>query len=308
MTSLLNGRYLSRLLVAFILYTALIMVFFALGNMGEDFSKWFGQALLISAASFVVIVFVMNFATFMSPAGRLYSKAREQMRNGSYYAAAELFDQAVRHSPARAEYYYGRAEARARLGDLHGALADYATTIDATPIYLPLGPSVAYDAYIARASLYGQMLGDYHSAAREAGEAIAMYPRRAAAYLARADAYVKTNNLPATLVDLDTAASLAPNDAIVYNNRGYVHYLRGDLTAAGRELLTAVNLNPNLWQPHYHLAQVFAAQGDRARVLSSLRRAIELNRQPAAQARLDAAFANLRGDAEFGQLTAPRSG
>ena len=304
---MLNARYLSRLLVAFVFYTALIMVFFALGNLGGDLSTWLGQALLISAASFFVIVFVMNFATVLSPSGRLYNRAREQMRHGNYFAAASLYDQAVRQNPARAEYYYGRAEARARLGDTHGALADYATTIDATPIYLPLAPSVAYDAYAARANLYGQALGDYQSAAREAGEAIAMYPRRAMAYLTRADAYTKINNLPAALVDLDAAAKLAPNDAVIYNNRGYVHYLRGDLDAAGRDLLLAINTNPNIWQPHYHLAQVFAAQGDRDRALSSLRRAIALSRQPAAQARLDAAFAALRSDAEFGQLTAPRN-
>lgn len=303
---MLNPSYLARLLVGFVFYTGLIIAFFAIGNQGADLNAWLTQALLVSAGSFVVIVFVMNFATFATPSGRLYSKGREQMRVGNYFNAATLFDQAVRQNPARAELYYGRAEARARLGDTHGALTDYAATIDATPIYLPLSPSVAYDAYLARASIYGQQLGDYHSAIHEAGEAVAMYPNKPLAYLTRADAYAHSNNLPAALTDLDVAAKLTPNDAVIYNNRGYVQYLRGDLQAAGRDLLTSVTMNPTMWQPHYHLAQVYAAQGDRNRALASLRRAIELSPQPATQARLDAAFAGLRGDAEFTQLTSPQ--
>ncbi len=305
MTNLRNPAYISRLIRAFVFYTALVFVFFAFGN-GGDINEWIGQALLISVGSFAVIVIAINFAGSLLPSGRAYGAAREQMRLGNYFAAAQLFDKAAKLNPQRAEYYYERAVARTKLGDLAGALADYATTIDLTPIYLPLAPSVAYDAYVARATIYGQMLSDWHSAVREAGEAIAMYPAKPLAYITRADGYVKGNNLTAALADLNTAVQLAPNDPIVYNNRGYVHYLRGDLNAASIDLLHALELDSNLWQPYYHLAQVYATRGNAAQALDSLRHAASFSRQPLEQARRDAAFDRLHDDAQFAQLVAPR--
>ncbi|GEM_PF-1820860 len=308
MRRILQLQYLRRLFGVFILYTASIYLFYYFASTSPNrLESWLPLASLVSVVSFVLIIALVNFGPLLFTTSRLAQKAQQAAQHGDHPLAAQYYNEALQHKPGHADYLYGRGQARAMQGDRAGALADYTAAIEATPLFIPSSPSIAYDAYLARANAYADN-NDYARAAQEATGAVKMYPLREDAYLYRALCYRVLGRYDLAYADLSQVVGFNPQSPIAYNNRGYLSYLAGSYPLAAADLQKAITLAPGLWQAHYHLAQVQAALGQNWQAVASLRQAGSLNRQPLVQAQADAAFAPLQVMTEFQRLVGGYTG
>src|SRR5438552_2949277 len=74
--------------------------------------------------------------------------------------------------------------------------------------------------------------GDFHAARKKFSQAIELDPKFSPAYRLRAAACAKMSDWAGAIVDLDTLVTLDPNDADIFNERGFARRQLGDLQGA----------------------------------------------------------------------------
>ncbi|PYK79588.1 MAG: hypothetical protein DME37_08425, partial [Verrucomicrobia bacterium] len=71
--------------------------------------------------------------------------------------------------------------------------------------------------------------GDFRAARKKFSQAIELDPKFSPAYRLRADTCLKMSDWAGAIVDLDTLITLDPNDADIFNERGFARRQLGDL-------------------------------------------------------------------------------
>lgn len=133
--------------------------------------------------------------------------------------------------------YRERGLARARAGDLDGAIADHSDEIRLTPRFA--------DGRLHRAAAYSAK-GDTAKALADLTDAIRIEPYRSPLYVARGDIHMKLGDDEKALADFDEAIRRQANvgwTAPAYRKRGEIMEKRGDLAAALAAYEKAVQLN-----------------------------------------------------------------
>ena len=139
--------------------------------------------------------------------------------------------------PLTSVAYSNRAAARARKGDLDGALADCDHAI-------AINPGLA-DAYQNRGWIRWAM-GDLDDAISDLDRVISISPRHAKGYDLRGSVRMDQGDLPKALKDLDQAVSLDPRAPKTYCDRGQARHLFKDIRGAKEDFDMAAKLNPQL--------------------------------------------------------------
>jgi tetratricopeptide (TPR) repeat protein len=145
-------------------------------------------------------------------------------------------DQALRLRPRFAAAHAVRGHARFLLGDGEAALADCDEAI-----WLDRQPR----AYLYRGLIHAAA-GKPDRALEDYNQALALDPRLAAAWRARADVYWGKSDVAAALADYDRALALDPRDAGAHLGRGRARAARGDRRPAVADFTAALRLDPRL--------------------------------------------------------------
>ncbi|MDN0085501.1 tetratricopeptide repeat protein [Crenobacter sp. SG2305] len=113
-------------------------------------------------------------------------------------------------------------------------------------------------------------------ALRHFGQAIALEPRMAEAYVNRGIMLKNRGRLDEALADLDRAIALHPNLAEAYYNRGNVRLALNQMQAARDDFASAVRLNPHYADALANLGELLARDGAFAEAFPLLRQAVVL--------------------------------
>jgi tetratricopeptide (TPR) repeat protein len=137
--------------------------------------------------------------------------------------------------------YSNRGEARAALGDLPGALADFNRALELAPRH------ASALLYHNRGSAF-QVHGHHRQALRDFDEALAICPSHAPTFNNRGKSRHLLGDLVGALADFDRALELTPPSAAatIYHNRGGVRLLLGDRRGAIQDYDMALALDPAL--------------------------------------------------------------
>ena len=179
---------------------------------------------------------------------------------GNYVGAIADYTKAIRLKPNYATAYNNRGLAKFRLERYIAAVVDF-------DIAIRLKPDDA-DAYNNRGSAKYR-LGQHFAAISDFDIAIRLKPDDAEVYNNRGYAKADLGQYFAAISDFDIAIRLKPDDAEVYNNRGIAKAKLGQYFAAISDYDTAIRLKPDDADAYFYrglakadLGQHFAAISD----------------------------------------------
>ncbi|MGE5194677.1 MAG: tetratricopeptide repeat protein [Deltaproteobacteria bacterium] len=204
-------------------------------------------------------------AVKLSPAhlGAYIKRAEALAALGRTKEALAAYDECVAEFPANLLVYNDRGNFRRTTGDLEGAISDFTRCL-AIDAKFAVG-------YINR----GMCLAEQNSPQAAEGdfsEALKLKLDAGTANLARrlrAGARVAQGNAAAALTDFAAAINAAPQDAALYEERGFAEYFKKDYPAAAADFARARQLQPQRTYllPWQALAQTRAGQAAEARTL-----------------------------------------
>lgn len=161
-----------------------------------------------------------------------------------------------------------RAREQVRMGDLHGALADYDRAV-------ALGPEMA-TAWVERSRTRGQLL-DLAGARADAIRATELDPDSRAAWFQRGFRGGELGLWSQAEVEWSRTLELAPNDAWSWNNRGFVRAHGVDPHGAIADCTRALELEPGLAYAWNNRAWAKLRLGDLDGALKDVTRSLELD-------------------------------
>jgi tetratricopeptide (TPR) repeat protein len=161
-------------------------------------------------------------------------------------------DRAIQLNPKFAEAYCNRGVAKAKKGDLDGALIDCDRAIE-------LNPKLA-GAYSSRGSIEAQK-GDFEASIRDCDRAIQLEPERGELYTVRGAAKAKKGDLSGAMADCDRAIQLDPKLVPAYSLRAAVREKNSDLEGAVADWNQAIQLNPKVTEANPSLAVAYYNRG-----------------------------------------------
>jgi tetratricopeptide (TPR) repeat protein len=135
--------------------------------------------------------------------------------------------------------------------------------------HIPLG--VSYASAIAKAEN-----GQLWEASQEADSLVRANPQDAKAYCCRGVIHQMRDNLPAALLDFNTAIHLDPAVHTAYRHRGRMRQKMGDLQGAIDDFTQAIVINPKDGEIQVFLSQIHLAKGDNLQALNALEQAVQL--------------------------------
>lgn len=204
-----------------------------------------------------------------------------------WYLALLTFEQAVHLDEKNAEAWAWLGEAKQQIGQDGRVELDRALSLNRQSVNV----RALRGLYWSRVGKYEQMLAEYLLAAEyepenprwraSVGEAYArlgdvasalvayqraveaapdnaLYLRLLAVFCAENGVYVEEIGLPAA----QKAQSLAPNDPLVLDALGFSYFSSGRFANAEQTLLQAIELAPEHFPAHLHLATTYLAQGN----------------------------------------------
>jgi tetratricopeptide (TPR) repeat protein len=147
---------------------------------------------------------------------------------------------------------------------------------------LPFRPSAvvldrADDEYFLVAGLARAAQGDYAGAIASYTKAIAVSPKFAPAYCARAESREAQGDLADAVADLNQAIALNPGYAEAYDNRGLTENAVGDLVDAVADYGRAIEFNPKAGDAFNHRGEAEEKEGRLDEALADFDRAVALN-------------------------------
>ena len=192
-------------------------------------------------------------------------------------------------SAQTAQQYFAQAEAAARRGAYDEAIALYTKALDQSPAFLDAlrrrGVTRRWakafaearkdlDLYISRRPLddagYASRAdlfldtGDNAAGLRDANKAISLDPANYGALNSRGRAHSRMNQKDEALADYSVGILVKPDDAMLWNNRGYVRRDLGDREGAMKDFEKALSLNPKLANASRGLESLKIAAGTSA--------------------------------------------
>jgi tetratricopeptide (TPR) repeat protein len=169
--------------------------------------------------------------------------------------------------------YFARANSRRHKGDLDGAIADFNKAIE-------LDPDYAY-AYGNR-GLARRQKGDLDGAIADYSKAIELNPRGDQTHLDfenRGLARKEKGDLDGAIADYSKAIELDPDGDrthFVYNNRGLAKKAKGDIEGALDDYNRAIELKPGYATAYYNRGDAERHKEELDRAIADYSRAIEL--------------------------------
>jgi tetratricopeptide (TPR) repeat protein len=195
--------------------------------------------------------------------GAYIKRAESLAALGQTKEALAAYDDCVEEFPANLLVYNDRGNFRRTTGDLEGAISDFTRCL-AIDSKFGVG-YVNRGVCLAEQNSPQAAEGDFSEALKlklDSGTATLARRLRAAARLAQ-------GNAAAALTDFAAAIKAAPEDATLYEERGFAQYFKKDYKAAAADFAKARQLQPQLTHllPWQALAQARAGQAAEARTL-----------------------------------------
>jgi tetratricopeptide (TPR) repeat protein len=218
------------------------------------------QNITKSVADFIFLLRRIKHVNFDELLKREYRDVLEKVGfagigTGDIRRASSLYSQAI-----------GQVNLEQRLNFLTKAL-------DVYPSYV--------DALSKRAQVYDE-LKDYESAQKDYEKALALAPERAALYISRSYAFIRTGRYDDAISDLEKALALEPHHKEAFNNRADVYRRLGRFDDAIRDVHRALEIDPvDLGFPlhKYSFDDVYAQFEDDERFGKLLQLSIERNQR-----------------------------
>lgn len=165
----------------------------------------------------------------------LRSRALLYLSMGQPERALPDLDQVIANDGSDAIAYADRGVAKAKLGDIAGAIGDYTRSLELAPaaaIYADRGDAYAHQHRDAAA------LADFNSA-------LTSDPQNLPALLGRASLNYAAKRLAASLDDYTRVIEADPRNALAYFKRGNIHLDQRDFAGAFRDYSDSLELDPN---------------------------------------------------------------
>ncbi len=202
----------------------------------------------------------------------MWDRALSFIELGQYDKALADYDAAIRLEPSAA-LYRERGQARAAVGDLEQAIADFTEALAIDPQDV--------GAHLSRAGVYHDR-GEFREALADLNEALRRQPDSAVVLARRGDVQGRLGALDEALADYTRSLELKPDQADVVFRRGNVFAGREDLGAALADYTAAIRLNPDAAAAYINRGNVFARLGDGERARADYTEAIRLDPTDAA--------------------------
>ncbi len=195
----------------------------------------------------------------------LVDRGRVRVAQGDRDGAIPYFDRALEVDPACAHGLVHRGNARRDAGGYDLALADY----DRALAIVPRNVDVLVNRGLAL-----KLKGDLAGALADFELAIEVDPRCVPAIYNRGVERAARGDRSGALADYDRALSIEPDHPESRNNRGVLRRVTGDLAGALEDFDRVIAVRPRA-QAFANRAAVYLDQGDSARALADLGRALE---------------------------------
>jgi TolB-like protein/DNA-binding winged helix-turn-helix (wHTH) protein len=181
--------------------------------------------------------------------------------NDSFATAIGYFQQAIASDPNFAQAYSGLADSYI-LRVLNGApAADIEKARVAAEHSLSLDEDLP-EAHASLGSLHALYDRKWPDAEHEFQRAIELNPSFATAHQWYAVLYLAPlGRLDEALVEIEKAHELDPLSAIILTDRGFVHYLRREYSAAILDFQKTLELDPSFVPAHFRLANTYEKLG-----------------------------------------------
>jgi tetratricopeptide (TPR) repeat protein len=197
------------------------------------------------------------------------SRGAARAKNGDVTGAIADFGRAIELNPKSANAYYERGIAKRDKRDFEGAIADFNRAIELKPD----DHEIYNDRGIAK-----RLKGDNDGAIADYTKSIALDPNNAEfAYFNRAIARNTKGDKDGAIRDYNKAIELNPNNANSYNNRGNLKKAKGDLDGAIDDFSKAIDLNPKIAVIYKNRSDARRAKGDAEGADADLKSAMEID-------------------------------
>lgn len=197
------------------------------------------------------------------------NRGTARARNGDVSGAIADFGRGIELNPKSAGAYYSRGVAKRDKRDFDGAIADFNRAIELKPN--------DHEFYNDR-GIATRLKGDNDGAIADYTKSIELDPKDAEfAYFNRAIARNSKGNKDGAIGDYNKAIELNPKNANAYNNRGNLKKAKGDLDGAIDDFSKAIELNSKIALIYKNRSEAKREKGDDAGADADLKSAAELN-------------------------------
>jgi serine/threonine protein kinase/Flp pilus assembly protein TadD len=199
-----------------------------------------------------------------------------------YREAIEFFNQAEALGFDKAELFYNRGWA-CQEEAVHQGGCDFALAIRDYTKAIERDPSQA-SYYSDRAWSFAH-LERWDEAIQGFTEAIELDPENPEYWVNRAEAFVSVGELEPALKDINHCIEIDPENSYFYEFRASIlRDFEGDIGLIERDLINAVELNPENWEAHIALGELYAYEiGDRDRAMKHFNQAVSTAPRDAAE-------------------------
>jgi tetratricopeptide (TPR) repeat protein/S1-C subfamily serine protease len=198
------------------------------------------------------------------------NRGNAKTRLGDKKGAMADYDMAIRIAPQYVKAYYSRGVAKSNLGDEKGAMADYDMAIRIAPQYA--------DVYLIRGEAKSK-LGDKKGAMADYDMSIRIDLQYADAYLNRGNVKAELGDKKGAIADYDMAIRINPKYAKAYSNRGAVRSQLGDKQGAISDDNMAISIDPQSAVAYYNRGNGKSNLGDEKGAIADYDIAIRINPQ-----------------------------
>lgn len=211
-----------------------------------------------------------------SNAFMLYQKAMQLHQSGDMGAAIEAYKQSLSFDPANKFAYYYLAMAYTQTGNDEAAIMQFKNALNHD-----------YNFIDCRNS-YGELLmrtGEREYAQKQFVECIKINPKYPNAYYHLGQIFQQKGNLKDAIEAYETATRLKPDYYEAQRDLGLAIYERAeatDISQAMDKLLVAARLMPDNPMIHYHLGNIYSADGKLDEAEAEFRKALMIDPQLAA--------------------------
>ena len=188
--------------------------------------------------------------------------------------AAAAYDQAVEAFPNLLVVVNDRGTFRRATGDLDGAIADFTRALEIDPNFAV--------GFINRGMCFNEQ-NNTRAAEADFTQALALrldQPMQLLSYRMRAMVRVIQGRAEAGISDLTAAIRIAPQEAALYEERGYAHFFAHDFAAAAANLSKALELNPQLTRVTPWIALSYSRSGKTNESQAALEASFQAKVQP----------------------------
>jgi len=261
-----------------------------------------------------------------------YQKALKQIETGDLAGALQSLDRVIKKNPKFAQAYRPRAQVRAKLQDLKGAIADYKEAMRLQPTAMSFGERISIQSQIIdleNAIADTRLLnsanhlssplffeeargkvdrGEYSEALSNLDLVLQMQPDRAEALCQRAQVHAHLGNAASAVEDIARALQLEPDNREFRLARGIVRLSVGDGSGAIADFTHLMQFEGDRTRLFLHRGHGYCLLGDLDKAFKDYSNAIAMCDRDAeafaSRAGVAEASGDIEGAADFQQAAA----